>query len=1540
MKAEMQAGKLDGIAIIGMAGRFPGACGLAEFWRNLRDGVESVTTFTDAQLLSAGEDPALLNSPDYVKSGIVLDGVDLFDAGFFGFTPLEAEMTNPEHRLFFECTWEALENAGYDPDRYAGRIGLFAGSGMRNSYRNILLSSAHLTGLLADIQRYIAVEKDFLTTSVSYRLNLKGPSITVQTACSTSLVAVHLGCQSLLDGESDMVLAGGVHVRIPQIAGYRYQEGLIRSPDGHCRAFDALAKGTTWGSGVGVVVLKRLADALSDGDCIRAVIRSSCVNNDGALKIGYTAPSVDGQAAVIAEAQALAGVTGNEITYVEAHGTGTPLGDPIEVAALTKAFRRTTQKKGFCAIGSLKTNVGHLDAAAGVAGLMKVVLAMENRMLPPSLNFRQANPAIDFANSPFYVQQTLEAWQPANGRRVAGVSSFGIGGTNAHAVLEEAPVTDASGPSRPWHLLLLSARTTTALDKMTKDLVEHLKNNPLASLADVAYTLQRGRKTFNHRRTLVCQSLEDAVAALESLDPRRVSTHYQERAHRDVVFMFPGQGAQYPNMSLELYQAESEFQEQIDRCCELLRPHLSSDLRDILYPGDEEVESASQTLKQTLVAQPALFVIEYALAKLLMSWGVKPTALVGHSIGEYVAACLAGVFSLEDALALVAARGRLMQDLPAGSMLAVSVSEEELAPLLNERLSLAAVNSPSLCVVSGETEAVRDLAEELSKKDVACRPLHTSHAFHSKMMDPILIKFAREAEKADLHPPRIPILSTVTGTWTHSAEIATPGYWTTNLRQTVRFSSCVQELMKEPDRILLEVGPGNTLGTLARQHPGGSGKRIVLTTIRHPREANSDIAFILNTLGRLWLANVEVDWSGFYKNERRHRIPLPTYPFERQRYWVEPSQEMQTIGVARRLSKKKSDIAEWFYVPSWKRAQLPENSNGSGPSAHNLCPLVFLDEIGFGAKLVKLLQNSGQRVTVVKAGSKFHRINEGSFTINPEVKEDYHALLNELRAGGRSPSKIVHLWCLTSGEEKLSIADSCELFRNVGFNSLLFLAQAIVEQLPEEPIQIKVISNYLHEVTGEEFLSPAKAVLLGPCRIIPQEHPHIQCTNVDLGDMQPADKYAQLLAKELTARTKDAIVAYRGTHRWVRAFERMRLGKIDHVKPTLREGGVYLITGGLGGIGLVLAEYLAQSVRAKLVLISRTGLPDREKWQHWLGTHEEQDDVSQKIRKVQSIENQGAKVLVLRADVTKVNQMKAAIEQAYGQFGQINGVIHAAGVPGADTILLEKPDVAAGVMAPKVEGTLLLGQLLRESRLDFFVLCSSLSVHLGGIKKVDYCSANAFLDAYAQKYHTENNVISISWGIWQDVGMGVNAEVPLRLREERERVLQFGMSPEEGKEAFGRILGRSYPQVIVSPSQDLTALMERSDNGGESVAVEQITKSSLGKPTHLRPDLSSDYVVPGNSTEQTIADIWQELLGVANVGIHDNFFELGGHSLLAPSLVARLKSVFPIELSVASLFENPTVHSLSEMVRQGGGDGPSFDESRSRGQRRKERIRG
>lgn len=886
MKPPQETGISERIAVIGMAGRFPDAPDVEQFWENLRAGLESVTTFTDELLVSSGVEPKLLQTPNYVKAGLLLEGIELFDAEFFGITPREAELTDPQHRIFLECAWEALENAGYSPDGSELRIGVFAGAGLNSYFVHNLVSHPDLMKSLNNLQMMMMIDKDYLATRVSYKLNLKGPAISIQCACSTSLAAVHLACQSLLLGECDIVLAGGVSLRIPQIEGYLHEEGSILSPDGHCRAFDAAAQGTLIGSGTAIVVLKRLADAVRDGDCVHAVIRSSVINNDGAAKIGYTAPSVEGQATAIAEAQALAGVSADEITYIEAHGTGTMLGDPIEVAALTKAFRRTTQKKGFCAIGSLKTNVGHLDAAAGVAGLIKVVLALENRMLPPSLNFSQPNPEMNLGDSPFYVQKALSEWHPAYGPRLAGVSSFGIGGTNAHVIVEEAPLVPHADSSDSWGLLTLSAKTRTALDKATERLAEFLASHPGLGLADVAFTLQQGRKAFANRRITAARNMDEAIRFLRSKDPKRMFTGVQEHADSRVVFMFPGQSAQYVNMALQVYANEKTFKENVDFCSEFLKPHLGFDLLRALYPPVDEAADASERLNQTAVTQPAMFVLEYALAKLWMEWGVSPDAMIGHSIGEYVAACLAGVFSLEDALALVAARGRLMQGMPKGSMLAVRLDEKSVRKYLGEELSLSAINGPSGCVVAGPTPAIDSLEMLLTEQRIGCRLLQTSHAFHSPMMQPIIAPFTELLEHIKLNPPKIPYLSNLTGTWICPEQATSPIYWGNQLRETVRFAEGLDELLKTRDQILLEVGPGQTLASLAKRHPANASDK-VLPSLGQGKDSSSELAEMMITLGRLWIEGVPVNWAALHRGEKRRRVPLPTYPFERQRYWIE-----------------------------------------------------------------------------------------------------------------------------------------------------------------------------------------------------------------------------------------------------------------------------------------------------------------------------------------------------------------------------------------------------------------------------------------------------------------------------------------------------------------------------------------------------------------------------------------------------------------------------------------------------------------------------
>jgi thioester reductase-like protein len=906
------------IAIIGMSARFPGARDSAVFWDNLCAGAHSIAFLSDAECRATGVDPALLQHPNYVKARGVLEDPELFDAAFFGFTPREAEIRDPQHRLFLECAWEALEQAGYDADTYPGAIGVYAGASPNTYLLHNLLSNPSLVELVGPLHLNISSDKDFLTTLVSYKLHLRGPSITVQTACSTSLVAACLACQSLLSYQCDMALAGGVSIKFPHRVGYLYQAGGVLSPDGYCRAFDAAAQGSVDSNGVGVVVLKRLADAIADGDHIYAVIKGTAVNNDGALKVSYTAPSVDGQAEVIAMAQAVAGVPPETITYVETHGAGTPLGDPIEIAALTQVFRHSTAAQHVCAIGSVKSNIGHLDTAAGVAGLIKTALMLKHQMLPCSLHFQHPNPQIDFANSPFYVNTSLREWPAGPTPRRAGVSSFGIGGTNAHMVLEEAPSLPPAGPARSWQLVLLSARTATALEQATDRLVDYLAQHPGLTLADVAYTLQAGRKAFQHRQMLVCRDLSDAVIALAARHPERLLTSVQESRDRSIVFMFPGLGDHYTAMALELYQTEVVFRAAIDHAAELLKSLLDVDIRDVLYPngttapveqtgeppvppqgidfrallnrGRRQADAVTHRLNQTVFAQPALFVVEYALAQLWMAWGIRPQAVIGYSLGEYVAACVAGVLSLEDALLLVARRAHMIQDLPAGAMLSVLLPEEELEPLLGSRLSLAALNAPSMCVVAGPPADIDALEQHLTQQGIASRRLPTTHAFHSTMMGPIAEPFTRLVKTVTLHQPTIPYISNVTGTWITTAEATDPAYWAQHLCQPVRFAAGVRELWKEPGRIVLELGPGQALGSLALQQPHGHGEAgpIVLASLQAAYKQRSDLAFLLQTLGKLWLAGMPIDWQQFAVGEDRRRVPLPTYPFERQRYWIEP----------------------------------------------------------------------------------------------------------------------------------------------------------------------------------------------------------------------------------------------------------------------------------------------------------------------------------------------------------------------------------------------------------------------------------------------------------------------------------------------------------------------------------------------------------------------------------------------------------------------------------------------------------------------------
>ena len=1518
------------IAIVGMSGRFPGAKTIEAFWQNLKDGVESRTVITNDDLRAQGAPTSALNYPGWVKSGFLLDDIEMFDARFFGLNPREAEVIDPQHRLFLECAWEALENAGYDSERYDGSVAVFGGSTFSGYLFHNVLKNSRVVKSVGGRQSVYGSVPDYMVTRVSYKLNLKGPCMFVQSACSTSLVAVHLGCQSLHTHEADMVLAGGVSVAVPHRMGYLYEDGGMMSPDGICRTFDVQAKGTVFGSGVGIVVLKRLADAIADGDTIHAVIKGGAVNNDGALKVGFTAPGVTGQAHVIAEAMASAGVHPESISYVEAHGTGTEIGDPIEISALTRAYQASTDRTGYCAVGSVKPNVGHLDAAAGVSSLIKTVMSLKHRQIAPTINYEHPNPKIDFENSPFYVNTVLRPW-PANGTpRRAGVSSFGFGGTNAHLIVEEAPELAPSGPSRGQQLLLLSAKTETALEAAAARLADHLLDRRQANLADVAYTLTMGRRMFNHRRAVVCGSVAEAIDALHGGDSRRVFTGETAGSERPVVFMFPGQGSQYVNMGLDLYREEPVFRSVVDECSAQLEPHLGLDLRSVLYPPDGPSEAAAERLKQTAVTQAALFVTELAMARLFMSWGIMPTAMIGHSIGEYVAACVSGVLRVEDALRLVALRGRLMGEMRPGTMLAVPMSESDLQGRLGENVWLAAVNAPSLCVVSGETSAVGALADRLREQGVESRPLHTSHAFHSGMMDAAVAPLVAAARGFELGAPQIPYVSNVTGTWITDSQASDPQYWGRHMRGCVRFGDGVAALLKTADRVWLELGPGSALSSLTRQQLTDRSTASTIPTMRQAQEQTPDVAVAIGALGRLWLGGASADWSRFYAGQDRHRVEVPTYPFERTHHWVEAERQTRPWMLKFLSRMEQVDFADWFHVPTWKRTRAVAPAVAVEKGGESRTCLVFAESGepgGVGQRMAAELRALGYRTVLVESGNGFARLGDDRYTIAPAERPDYSALMTDLQDQGAIPVAVAHLWALPRFGGRADVPPRA--YEDRGFYSLIFLAQAIGQLGITAPMRVGVFTEGVHQVIGQEDLLPEKATILGPCRVIPQEFPNIACRQIDievsaLSGNGNGDKAVANLVGELFAKGTEPIAAYRAGRRWLRVFDPVRFDSVaGDATARLRQGGVYLITGGMGGVGLVLAEYLAREFKAKLVLTGRKGLPPRDAWNRHVAACGPTDATSCRIKTIEALEAAGAEVLVGAADAVDEPAMRAVVDEARERFGRIDGVIHAAGIAGGGMIQLKTPEVAAAVLAPKVLGTRVLERVLAGETLDFLMLCSSLTGVLGGVGQVDYCGANAYLDSFAAHYTatTGNFAIAVNWNAWREVGMAVDTDVPAALKDTLKGVmLAAGITNSEGVDAFRRILTLATDsQVALSPFDvQLVIEAEAMSEDGDELVAEGSAGESAGRRSagHARPNLPTAYVAASNDTEQKLCAIWQDALGIEPVGVNDNFFDLGGHSLLAVQVMGAVNRALKTSVPVAKLYEGLTVGFLADVIRQ------------------------
>ncbi|UWR34468.1 KR domain-containing protein [Sulfitobacter sp. W027] len=1356
----------DDIAIVGMSVNVPGAEGVDAYWANLRDGVSALKRLDETQLRAAGESAERMARPNYVPVTAEMPGYDMFDAEFFGFSPKDAAILDPQHRKFLEVAWEAMEQAGHMPKNLSGPVGVYAGCGMGSYfYFNICSNSDLVDDVGMFLLRHTGNDKDFLSTRVSHVFDLKGPSINLQTACSTSLVAIHYAAQALRAGEIDMALAGGVTIELPQGRGYEFKENEILSPDGECHAFDHRAQGTVFGSGAGALALRRLKDAIADGDPIWAVIKGSAVNNDGAAKAGYLAPSVDGQTAAIARALNDAGVAAQSIGMVECHGTGTYLGDPIEVAALTQAYRAETQAEDFCRIGSVKTNIGHLDTAAGVAGLAKAALSLHHQQIPPSLGYEAPNPAIPFEGSPFRVNDRLYDWPAAATPRRAAVNALGVGGTNAHMILEEAPARAPSEESDfPFHVLCLSGRNKAALDANSAALAAHLRAHPEQPLADVAFTLKEGRRGFDKRRVLVAESHEEAAALLEAGDRRRVFTHDHLGPDPEVVFMFPGGGAQYAGMARDLYETEPVFAEWMDRGLDHLAPQLDYDIRAIWLPKPDDRVAAEAKLKQPSVQLPLIMIVEYALAQLWLSWGVKPAAMVGHSMGENVAACLAGVMRFEECIDLVLLRGRLFDEVPAGGMISISATLEQITPLLGDALDIASVNGPELIAVSGPDDALEALQQRLDAAGLDHQRIAIDIAAHSRMLDPILDRYRAFLAKLDLRAPTMPFLSNRTGKRITAQMATDPDYWVAQLRNTVNFADCISALSSDAPRIYLEVGPGKALSALAQMNADVAPGQ-VMSSLRHPEQEIADDAYFLGVIGRLWACGVEADWAQIWGEARRNRVLLPSYQFQRARYFIEPGKT--AARPAEQPLQRLDDISEWGALPHWQPRYAEADMGLSGP----LNWLVFADMAWLGADAAAQLRAQGHRVVQVTAGDAFARVSCDHFTLAAEQgRSGYDQLLAALQTEGLMPDRIAHFWL--TDDQVAPRPGSSRFDRNIeqGFWSLTWLAQSLAEAETDAPLHLSVFATGAAQVAQEGVSYPEKALISGPVGVMAREVPGLTASQIDLpiaAPEQPAGWFAKPvepapvidaddLLEELLARPANLQVAHRAGRRFELGYRAAALPPND--LPGWQPQGSYLITGGFGGIGLTLAADILETPGTRVILLSRTVLPMRHEWEGYLASHGPADPTARRLRAVMQLETQAAQsggaVEVARADVANLAQMRRVIDDLTTRHCGLTGVIHAAGVLD-DAPLLAKTDAGIdAVLAPKVQGLRVLDQLLPDGTLDLLVLFSSTSTATRAAGQLDYVAANAWLNAFAQSRRgAKTRVVAVNWGVWADVGM-------------------------------------------------------------------------------------------------------------------------------------------------------------------------------------------
>lgn len=1460
------------IAVIGISCKFPQSNNPDEFWKNLANENELFYFYTDDELSDLGISKELIANPNYIKVNADLENIGSFDYSFFGYTKNEADCMDPQTRILHEQVWLAFEDAGYDISSYKEKVGVYVS--MSENLNWIINNRVNPNKNVNSFYQQKLINKNFAHTLLSYNLDLTGPSYFIDTACSSSLSSIHIACRNLLLRECSMALAAGVSIDSTKSKGYIYEEGMIASKDGHCKAFDEKSSGAVGGNGAAVIVLKRLEDAVRDRDHIYAVIKSSAVNNDGKGKVGYTAPSVTGQSDCIKLAHKLANVSSNTISYIEAHGTGTKLGDSIEIEALNKAFNYDTTHK--CAVGSVKTNMGHLDAAAGIAGFVKTALAIKKKQIPATLHFSKSNPDINFNSGPFYVNAQLQEWI-SNGEHPlrAGVSSFGIGGTNAHVVMEEPPLLSKSSKSRPYQLLVYSAKTKASLSNYQINLHQFLQNNENIDLADLAYTLKVGRKSFAQRDFVVFKDKDEALYKLKE----QVNTS-KLQIKRNVVFMFSGQGSQYFNMAKEVYLQEQDFRILMDKGFEVLKNLTGENYKAIIgYENDDKIEPL--LINKTQYTQPLLFLIEYAFASLLLKWGISPKYMIGHSLGEYVAACISGVFSFEDGLSILVKRSSLMSEVEEGDMLEIGLSYDVIKPYINNDISVAALNTKNSVVVSGSKNDIAEFIKVLAEQGISYNILKTSHAFHSKMMDSILDDYENELSKINFSRPQHPFISNLTGKEISPEEAMSPKYWVRHLRETVNFSDGIDYLLKKGDSVFIEIGPGKALSTFCQLNENYKGNNLTVGLIRHPKETKDDNQKLAESLGYLWSTGIDINWREYYSYEARNKMPAPTYSFDKHIFasHVNPFEKLAGSD----LYNDKKSISEWFYEPSWKASRLVRNIDNQSAEKYYL---IFMDDSGYGESLVQKIKKESDKIIEVRRGDRFQKKSDFQYELNISDYSTYEKLFVELKNQKIKLTNVIHLFNI---DEISKICIDKEIYKELGFYSVLNIAKNINELEQKEVLDFAVVTSNLQTVLGNENADSFKSISLGLINVITQENPLVNCRNIDVVSTDDKAEIVENITREIQAKVFDKFVSYRLNNRWVRSYNPIQIEKPLEGNTKIKNGGVYLITGGLGDLGFVHAKYLLEKYNASLILLGRTvfsSTVDSEKQVNY--------------DRLQTLEKLG-NVQYYHADINNLNDVQKVIQQGELVYGQINGIIHTAGIikgKSFRSINFLKVEDCEKQFEPKVEGVQVLAKIFKDRTLDFCLFSSSLSSVLGGKEFGAYASANTFMDYFSYTGKISNS-ISVNY---DGLGFEENSKSGL-------------LTSSNIIDVFERVLSiENMPQIIISTSSLDKRLSKWVDqletNPGENTEnLSEITSDEFD-----RSGLTNKYTKPDTPVEEKLSELFEELFGYKNIGTEDDFFELGGNSLMAITLSNRIYKTFNVELAIEDFFEKPNIKELAKEI--------------------------